>query len=48
LGNLLENVQFKDQGEGRTTLRWFFGRQVVRIGGGWNWLRLVSNNRLRY
>jgi hypothetical protein len=22
--------------------------QVVRMGGGWNWLRIVSNDRLWY
>jgi hypothetical protein len=29
-------------------VRWILGRQVVRMGGGWNWLRIVSNDRLWY
>jgi RES domain-containing protein len=24
------------------------GKYVVRMGGGWNWLRTVSNSRLSY
>jgi hypothetical protein len=27
---------------------WILGRQVVRMGGGWNWLRIVSTGRLWY
>jgi hypothetical protein len=29
-------------------VRWILGRQVVRMGGGWNWLRIVSSGRLWY
>jgi len=31
---------------GRSTddkIRWILGRWVVRMGGGWDWLRIVSN-----
>jgi hypothetical protein len=27
-------------------LRWIFGRQVVRLGGGWKRLRIIHNGRL--
>jgi hypothetical protein len=23
--------------KGRNTFRWAFGKQAVRMGGGWNW-----------
>jgi hypothetical protein len=29
-------------------VRWILVRQVVRMGGGWNWFRIVSNGRLCY
>jgi hypothetical protein len=29
-------------------VRWIVGRQVVRIGGGWNWLRIVSDGESFY
>jgi hypothetical protein len=25
---------------------WILGKYVVRRGGGWNWLQIVSNGRL--
>jgi hypothetical protein len=29
---------FKDQaGDGRITLRWILGKQVMRLRAGWNW-----------
>jgi hypothetical protein len=30
------------------SVRWILGRWVVRMGGGSNWLRIVSNGRLWY
>jgi hypothetical protein len=26
--------------------RWFFGRWVVRMAGGWNWFRIVSSGEI--
>jgi hypothetical protein len=41
--NICERNILKDQKEdGSIILR----RKVVRMGGGWNWLRIVSNGRL--
>lgn len=37
------NVSLDHQAEdGRVTLQETFRRQVVSIGGGWNWLSIVS------
>jgi hypothetical protein len=30
------------------SVRWVLGKRVVRMGGGWNWLRIVSNCWLLY
>jgi hypothetical protein len=27
-------------------IRWILGKYVVTLGGGWNWLRIVSNGGL--
>jgi hypothetical protein len=27
-------------------MRWILGKQAVRMGGGWKWLRIVSSGRL--
>jgi hypothetical protein len=27
-------------------VRWILRKYVVRMGGGWNWLRIVSNDGL--
>jgi hypothetical protein len=29
-------------------IRWLLVRQIVKIGGGWNWLGIMSNCRLWY
>jgi hypothetical protein len=34
--------------DGRIILRLILGKYVVRMAGGWNWLRIVSNGRLWY
>jgi hypothetical protein len=34
----MENVSFKDLGDGRITFRIFLGRYGVMLGGGWNML----------
>jgi hypothetical protein len=41
VGNFLENG--KDM---RVALRWGLRRQVIRIGEGWNWLRIASSRAL--
>jgi hypothetical protein len=33
---------------GRIAVKWIFGKWVVRMGGGWNWLRIMSNGGLWY
>jgi hypothetical protein len=37
---------WKQQGKGR--LNCIMGKWVVRMGGGWNWLRIVCSGRLWY
>jgi hypothetical protein len=45
VANLFGNVHLKDQErDGWIIWRWIFGRRVVRMGGGWIWLRIVSNS----
>jgi len=45
----LEKLHSEDRERiGRMTLSWILGRQIVRMGGGWNWLRIVSSGRLWY
>jgi hypothetical protein len=44
----LGNIHLKDQGDRWVTLNWFFERQDVRMGGGWNWLKIVSCGGLWY
>jgi len=34
------------EGDERITLTYISGRQVVRRGNPWNWLRIVSNDGL--
>jgi hypothetical protein len=47
--NLLENTHLEDKEEDRRiTLKWILGRQTKRMGGGWNWLRIISNGRICY
>jgi len=36
----------KKETDVRATLILIVGKQVVSIGGGWNWLRIVSNGGL--
>jgi hypothetical protein len=36
------------EGDARITLRWILERLVMRIGAGWNWLRIIFNGRLWY
>jgi hypothetical protein len=45
---LLENRHLKDRGDGRLTVRCILRRYVVKMGGGWNWLRILSNGGLWY
>jgi len=28
------------------TVRWISRKYIVRMGGGWNWLRVTSNSRV--
>jgi hypothetical protein len=45
MGKSLEDDSLKDrERDGRITLRRMLGRQVVRAGDGWNWLRIVFNS----
>jgi hypothetical protein len=37
-------VHLKERGDGRATRKWV----LVGMGGGWNWLRFMSNGRLWY
>lgn len=42
-GNFQETPTWKThKGKGVMILSWPLGRQVMRIGGGWNWLRMVN------
>jgi len=34
------------EGRGRKKLAWLLGKQVVNLGGGWNWVRTVCNGGL--
>jgi hypothetical protein len=44
--NLFKNGRIKYlDGDGRITLRWILNRLAVRMGGVWNWFRIVSNGR---
>jgi hypothetical protein len=36
------------EGDGRITLRQILGKEVERMEGAWNWLRIMSNGRLWY
>jgi hypothetical protein len=45
----MESSHLEDQkGNGRITLRLILGRQVARMEGGWDELRIASNGRLWY
>jgi hypothetical protein len=37
-----------NKGDWGKTQKCVSGKYVVRMGGGWNWLRIVSNGRLWY
>jgi hypothetical protein len=41
-------VTFVESGHREATLRQILRRQVVRMEGGWNWLRIVSSGGLWY
>jgi hypothetical protein len=36
------------KGGERITLRWILGKQVVRVGEGYNWSKIEPNDVLRY
>jgi hypothetical protein len=40
---LWEMSTSKTEKELRITLSWILGRLIVKIGGGWRWLRIISN-----
>jgi hypothetical protein len=40
---MMENGYLQDQRDGRIALRWILIKLVVRMRGGWNWLRIMSN-----
>jgi hypothetical protein len=47
--NLFEDDHLQDQEEdGRVTLRWTLRKLVLKMGGRWNWLRIVSSGGLSY
>jgi hypothetical protein len=49
VGNFLENVHFEDrETDGKITLKWTLKKSIVRMEGGWNWLRIVFNGGLWY
>jgi hypothetical protein len=37
---------WKTERDGRLTLRRTLGKLVVRMGGRWNWLRMLANGKL--
>jgi hypothetical protein len=44
VGNHLQNYDLEDpEGDGRITLSWILGKEVVRIGVRWNRLTIISN-----
>jgi hypothetical protein len=47
-GKPLLKSHSEDGGDGSVTLIWILESWVVRMGDGWNWLRIVSNGRLWY
>jgi hypothetical protein len=38
----------KELGDGRIILTRILGKEILRMGGGWNWLRIVSSGGLWY
>lgn len=34
------------EGSGKVTLKWITGRYTVKLGGGWNWLGIMSSDKL--
>jgi hypothetical protein len=46
VGNVLEIDLLKDQQE--DGISWIIGMSVLRMGGGWNWLRIMSSGGLWY
>jgi hypothetical protein len=39
-------VTFTTERKERTVLRWILWRCIARIGGGWNWHRIMSSGSL--
>jgi hypothetical protein len=45
----LENGHLEDQGKDkRMIIRWTAGKYFVRVEGGWNWLRFMTNSGIYY
>jgi len=44
VGKFLGKHSLDREGDGKITLRWIL---IGRMGGGWNWLGIVSNGWLR-
>jgi len=44
----LEDVHLEDREVHGMILKQILGRQVLRMGGGWKWLRNASNGGLWY
>jgi hypothetical protein len=40
--------KYRSEERDKKPLDWTLGKYVVRMGSGWNWLRIVSNGRLWY
>jgi hypothetical protein len=40
---LLANRNLANQEDQWITLRWNLGKQIARMGGRWNWLRIMYN-----
>jgi hypothetical protein len=36
------------EGDGKITVNWILGRRVMRMGDGWNRIRIVSSGGLWY
>jgi hypothetical protein len=44
MGNFLEDPE----GNKRIALRCILGKQFVKIGGGWIWLKILSSTEISY
>jgi hypothetical protein len=43
--NVVEEMHLQEQeGDNRIPLKWMLGKEVVKTGGAWKFLRIVSNN----